>query len=136
MSCRPPRLFGLDLFYETTVDDNLGRLVATLRQGVSRSDVIVTTGGIEPTADDITREAVAEATERKLVFSSELMAQIETYFAPRGFRLSPSNRRHGYIPAGAILIEYPVGTPRHLSSTLLLDLVRSAVSPMPMVPKG
>jgi nicotinamide-nucleotide amidase len=68
---------GLNLFYKTTVGDNLGRAVAVIRQALDRSDVVVTTGGIGPTADDITREAVAEATGRKLVFSEDLMKQIE-----------------------------------------------------------
>jgi nicotinamide-nucleotide amidase len=101
---------GLDLFYKTTVGDNLARTTAVIRQALDRSDVVVTTGGIGPTADDITREAVAAATGRELVFSEELMRQIETYFASRGFRLSPSNRRQAYIPAGALPVENPVGT--------------------------
>lgn len=101
---------GLNLFYKTTVGDNLGRVTSTLRQALDRSDVVVTTGGIGPTADDITREAVAAATDRELVFSADLMAQIEAYFASRGFRLSSSNRRQAYIPSGAIPVENPVGT--------------------------
>lgn len=101
---------GLDLFYKTTVGDNLARTTAVIRQALTRSDVIVTTGGIGPTADDITREAVAAATGRELVFSENLMRQIEAYFTSRGFRLSPSNRRQAYIPAGAIPVENPVGT--------------------------
>lgn len=67
---------GLDLFYKTTVGDNLGRVTEVLRHALSRADVVVTTGGIGPTADDITREAVAAATGRELVFSAELMKQI------------------------------------------------------------
>jgi nicotinamide-nucleotide amidase len=101
---------GLNLFYKTTVGDNLARTTAVIRQALDRSDVIVTTGGIGPTADDITREAVAAATGRELVFSERLMGQIEAYFASRGFRLSPSNRRQAYIPAGALAIDNPVGT--------------------------
>src|SRR2546422_10478472 len=57
---------GLNLFYKTIVGDNLSRLTATLRQALGRSDVIITTGGIGPTADDITRAAVAAATDREL----------------------------------------------------------------------
>jgi nicotinamide-nucleotide amidase len=101
---------GLNLFYKTTVGDNLARTTAVIRQALDRSDVVVTTGGIGPTADDITREAVAAATGRELLFSEELMRQIEAYFASRGFRLSPSNRRQAYIPKGAVAVENPVGT--------------------------
>ena len=101
---------GLDLFYKTTIGDNLDRVVGALRQALDRSDLVVTTGGIGPTADDITREAVAAATGRALVFSQALMGQIETYFTSRGLQVSPSNRRQAHIPDGAIPIENPVGT--------------------------
>jgi len=101
---------GLDLYYKTTVGDNLSRVAAALRQALGRSQVVLTTGGIGPTADDITREAVAAATDRELVFSDHLMAQIEAYFAARGGQVSPSNRRQAFIPAGAIAVENPVGT--------------------------
>ena len=90
---------GLDLFYKTTVGDNLERVVGTLRQALGRSNVVVTTGGIGPTADDVTREAVAIATGRELVFSESLMRQIEAYFADRGLAASPSNRRQVRPPA-------------------------------------
>src|SRR5437868_5312303 len=62
---------GLDLYYKTTVGDNLSRVAAALCQALGRSQVVLTTGGIGPTADDITREAVAAATDRELVFSDQ-----------------------------------------------------------------
>lgn len=101
---------GLDLFYKATVGDNLPRLSATLRQALGRSTVVVTTGGIGPTADDVTRDAVAEATGRDLVFSEALWAQIQAFFAARGMTASDSNRRQAYLPQGAIPIENPLGT--------------------------
>jgi len=101
---------GLDVYYRTTVGDNLNRLAAVLRQALKRSQVVITTGGIGPTADDVTREAVALATNRELVFSEHLMAQIEAFFRSRGFKFSPSNRRQAFIPRGAIPVENPVGT--------------------------
>lgn len=101
---------GLDLFYKTTVGDNLQRLSAVLRQALARSDVVVTTGGIGPTADDVTREAVAEATGRDLVFSEDLWRQIEAFFAARGMAASASNRRQALLPRGAIPVENPLGT--------------------------
>jgi nicotinamide-nucleotide amidase len=101
---------GLDLYYKTTVGDNLGRLAAVLKQALGRSQVVVTTGGLGPTADDVTREGVAEAMGQDLEFSPHLMAGIEAFFRARGFKLSPSNRRQAFIPRGAIPIENPVGT--------------------------
>jgi competence/damage-inducible protein CinA-like protein len=122
---------GLNLFYKTTVGDNLARTTAVIRQALDRSDVVVTTGGIGPTADDITREAVAAATGRELVFSEELLRQIETYFAARGFRLSPSNRRQAYIPAGAIAVENPVGT----APAFIVDQDGKTLITLPGVPR-
>ena len=122
---------GLNLFYKTTVGDNLARTTAVIRQALDRSDVVVTTGGIGPTADDITREAVAAATGRELLFSEELLRQIETYFATRGFRLSPSNRRQAYIPAGAIAVENPVGT----APAFIVDQEGKTLITLPGVPR-
>jgi nicotinamide-nucleotide amidase len=122
---------GLNLFYKTTVGDNLARTTAVIRQALDRSDVVVTTGGIGPTADDITREAVAAATGRELVFSEDLMRQIEAYFAARGFRLSPSNRRQAYIPAGAIPVENPVGT----APAFIVDDAGKTLITLPGVPR-
>ena len=122
---------GLNLFYKTTVGDNLARTTAVIRQALDRSDVVVTTGGIGPTADDITREAVAAATGRELLFSEELLRQIETYFASRGFELSPSNRRQAYIPAGAIAVENPVGT----APAFIVDQDGKTLITLPGVPR-
>jgi len=122
---------GLDLYYKTTVGDNLSRLTAVLRQALARSEVVITTGGIGPTADDITREAVAAATGRELEFSEHLMAQIEAFFQARGFKLSPSNRRQAFIPRGAIPIENPVGT----APAFVVEVGERCVITLPGVPR-
>lgn len=122
---------GLDLYYKTTVGDNLNRLTAVLRQALVRSEVVMTTGGIGPTADDITREAVAAATERELEFSEPLMAQIEAFFLARGFKLSPSNRRQAFIPRGAIAVENPVGT----APAFIVEVGDRCVITLPGVPR-
>jgi nicotinamide-nucleotide amidase len=122
---------GLDLFYKTTVGDNLARLTDTLRQALERSDVVITTGGIGPTADDVTREAVAAATGRELVYSEHLMGQIEAFFAARGMRPSPSNRRQAYIPADAIPVENPVGT----APAFIVERKEKTLITLPGVPR-
>jgi nicotinamide-nucleotide amidase len=101
---------GLDLHFKSTVGDNLERLKGTLRTALSRSDFIITTGGIGPTLDDVTREAVAEVLGRPLVFQPHLYDQISDFFKRVGRPVSPNNRRQAYIPEGAIPIENPVGT--------------------------
>lgn len=101
---------GLDLHFKATVGDNLERLKATLQTALTRSDFIITTGGIGPTLDDLTREAVAEVLSRPLVFQQPLHDQINDFFRRLGRAMSPNNRKQAYIPQGAIPIENPVGT--------------------------
>ncbi|OHE21461.1 MAG: hypothetical protein A2Z43_05285 [Syntrophobacterales bacterium RBG_19FT_COMBO_59_10] len=101
---------GLDLHFKSTVGDNLERIKSTLRNAMSRSDFIITTGGIGPTLDDLTREAVAEVLGRPLVFQQVLFDQISDFFARLGRTVSPNNRKQAYIPEGSITIENPVGT--------------------------
>jgi len=71
---------GLDLHFKATVGDNLERLKGTLRTALHRSDFIITTGGLGPTLDDVTREAVADVTGRPLVFQQSLYDQIANFF--------------------------------------------------------
>jgi nicotinamide-nucleotide amidase len=103
-------LLGLDLFQKTTVGDNLARVTAALEMALGRAEVVITTGGLGPTEDDVTREAVARATGRELVFHPELLADIEAFFRARGLPLSSSNRKQAYVPRGALPVPNPVGT--------------------------
>jgi competence/damage-inducible protein CinA-like protein len=103
-------VLGLDLFHKATVGDNLGRVATALETALGRADVVITTGGLGPTEDDVTREAVARATGRELEFHPELLDQIEAFFRARGLPLSPSNQKQAYIPRGAIPMPNPVGT--------------------------
>src|SRR3990170_3311710 len=75
---------GLDLHFKSTVGDNLERIKFTLRAALSRSDFIITTGGIGPTLDDLTREAVAEVLNKPLVFQPRLFDQISDFFQRLG----------------------------------------------------
>lgn len=101
---------GLDLHFKSTVGDNLERIKSTLKLALSRADYIITTGGIGPTQDDLTREAVAEVLDRPLVFQPHLYQQIADFFQRAGRPMSPNNKKQAYIPAGSIPIENPVGT--------------------------
>jgi nicotinamide-nucleotide amidase len=101
---------GLDVHFKSTVGDNLDRIKSTLQTALSRSDVVITTGGIGPTLDDLTRDAIAEVTGRPLTFQPHLFQQIEHFFTRLGRPVGENNRRQAYIPEGAIPIENPVGT--------------------------
>jgi nicotinamide-nucleotide amidase len=104
------RDIGLDLYYKTTVGDNEARITAVLNQALDRSDVIITSGGLGPTVDDLTRQAVARATGRRLVYSTELEEQIAARFRGFGREMAENNKRQAYIPEGALPLPNPVGT--------------------------
>ena len=98
---------GVNLYYKSTVGDNKGRIVEVLKLASGRSDIVITTGGIGPTLDDMTRESVAEVLGVPLELQPHLLAQIQ---AMMGSRYTENNARQAYMPAGARPIENPVGT--------------------------
>ena len=104
------REIGLDLFFKTTVGDNETRITEVLNLALDRSDVIITSGGIGPTVDDVTRQAVANATGRKLIYSTDLESQIAARFRSFGRKMAENNKRQAYIPEGAVPLSNPVGT--------------------------
>jgi competence/damage-inducible protein CinA-like protein len=101
---------GVNLFRKSVVGDNAERIAATLREALGRADLVIVTGGLGPTLDDVTREAVALAYGRALEFRQELMDQVANRFAAMGRPMPESNRRQAFVPAGARAIENPRGT--------------------------
>ena len=128
---RQLREAGVNLYYKTTVGDNRQRLVEVLRLGLSRSDVILVTGGLGPTVDDITREAVAEATSRSLEQRPEIVERLQAQFAAWGRPLGENNLRQSFVPAGARILENPIGT----APGFLVESGNRAVLCMPGVPR-
>ncbi len=127
------RNIGTDLYYKTTVGDNERRIVDVLNLALDRSDVIITSGGVGPTVDDITRQAVAAATGRNLVYSNDLERQIAARFRSFGRKMADNNKRQAYLPEGATPIENPVGTaPCFLSEDIS---GRGCVIVLPGVPR-
>jgi nicotinamide-nucleotide amidase len=101
---------GIDLFYKTTVGDNEERIAEVLDRALDRSHAVITSGGLGPTADDVTRQAVARATGRRLVYSAELEAQIAARFRSFGRPMTENNRQQAFLPEGAVPLPNPVGT--------------------------
>ncbi|GAB4478437.1 MAG: CinA family nicotinamide mononucleotide deamidase-related protein [Anaerolineae bacterium] len=128
---RELREIGLDLIYRTTVGDNEERIAAVVDTALSRVSVVITTGGLGPTVDDVTREGIARATGRKLVFSPMLYDQIAERFRRLGVQMSENNRRQAFIPEGAIPVENPVGT----APIFILETNRGVVITLPGVPR-
>ena len=101
---------GVNLFYKTVVGDNPDRMRYVLNQAISRSELVITSGGIGPTEDDLTREIVAQVTGRNLVLNEHLLEQINERFQRRGLIQTQNNEKQAYIPDGAIPVENPNGT--------------------------
>jgi competence/damage-inducible protein CinA-like protein len=101
---------GIDLYRKTTVGDNVKRIAQAIQQSLERCDIVITTGGLGPTIDDPTRDAVALAIGVNPEFHPELWEQIKARFQRLGRLPTENNRRQAYIPAGAKAIENPVGT--------------------------
>lgn len=125
------RTIGLDLYYKTTVGDNETRCAAVIDRALDRADIVLTTGGLGPTVDDITREAVAKATERSLEFREDLLTQIQERFDRWGATMSDNNRRQAFVPQNAIPIENPVGT----APCFIIETERGVVISLPGVPR-
>ena len=107
---RALRALGVDLFRAQTVGDNTARIAEAVREAAARADIVITTGGLGPTVDDPTRQAIAEACEAPLEFHPELWEQITARIARYGRLPTENQKRQAYIPRGAIVIENPVGT--------------------------
>lgn len=101
---------GLDAHFQQVVGDNLSRISTAIRVGLDRSDAVVITGGIGPTQDDMTREALADVTGQALVFSEEYAGQLREWWARRGREMPESNLRQAYYPEGAVMLPNPRGT--------------------------
>ncbi|NDJ75047.1 MAG: CinA family nicotinamide mononucleotide deamidase-related protein [Chloroflexi bacterium] len=128
---RQLRDIGVSIYYLTTVGDNRARIADAIRLSLSRADVVITTGGLGPTVDDMTRQAVAEATDRELVFYPELLEQIAARFRSFSVPMSDNNRIQAYIPAGAIPVENPVGT----APCFIVETDQGTVISLPGVPR-
>ena len=77
---------------------------------LDRSDVVITSGGLGPTQDDLTREVIARVAGRKLVIDPDLLDEIERRFRSRGFIMPSNNERQAYMPEGAVAVQNPNGT--------------------------
>jgi len=103
-------LLGVPVIFKSIVGDNLPRLVSAVQHAVFRSDIAILSGGLGPTEDDLTREAVAEALGLKLERNLEILAQLEARFASRGWKMAANNAKQADVLEGATVLPNANGT--------------------------
>ena len=121
---------GVNLYFKSVVGDNPGRMKEVIARALERADIVITSGGIGPTQDDLTREIVAEVTGRKLVQDAGMLEQVEAHFRRRGRPMTPNNIRQSYMPDGAIPVKNPNGT----APSFVVEDARAVVFSLPGVP--
>jgi len=103
-------LLGVEVIFKSIVGDDLRRIVAAAQHAMFRSDILIFSGGLGPTEDDLTREAVAEALGVTLHRDPEILSRLEQRFAERGWKMSPNNVKQADVLDGATVLPNPNGT--------------------------
>lgn len=92
---------GIGVYYHTVVGDNADRLYALIKEALTRSDLIIFSGGLGPTKDDLTKETVGQAINRPLVHDDQALQRILSYFAQRGITMTENNRKQALVIEGS-----------------------------------
>ncbi|MTI60641.1 MAG: competence/damage-inducible protein A [Firmicutes bacterium] len=121
---------GFDIHYVSTVGDNLERITATIKRAQQRADIIITTGGLGPTDDDLTREAIAASMGLELKKDERLLTAIKNYFREKNYSMTVNNEKQACLPEGATEIPNEKGT----APGILLERDDIIIISMPGVP--
>jgi nicotinamide-nucleotide amidase len=123
--------FGLAVSRETTVGDDREELLAAFQLAAQRADAVIVNGGLGPTVDDLSQEVAARAAGVELVLSEQWLARMKDYFARRSRAMPESNRKQAMLPAGAEILDNPIGT----ACGFALDIGRARFFFTPGVPR-
>lgn len=129
--CRRLAELGIPVYFRQTVGDNRTRIQQAFRLAWERSELVILTGGLGPTEDDLTKEAVSEALGAELVLDEDSWARIQAFFARRARPLTPNQRKQAMIPAGARAIPNRWGT----APGVLWERDRHLIVILPGVPR-
>ena len=127
---RTLRSLGVDLYRTVTIGDNVDRIAETIQRSMERANIVITTGGLGPTVDDPTREAVAKAVGVQTEFREDLWQQVVETISRYGRTPSENQKRQAYVPQGAIGLKNPVGT----APCFIVETENNAVISLPGVP--
>lgn len=119
---------GINCFYHTTIGDNKDRIIQALRAAAGRSELILTSGGLGPTPDDLTMECIADAFGSELIEDEVILDQLKEYFKNRGYKMPDSNKKQAQRPDGADVLPNPAGSaPGIIWELKLDDLVKKGI---------
>jgi len=124
------RGMGVNLFRTVTIGDNTERISQVIRDSLQRAEIVITTGGLGPTIDDPTRDAVALAIGVETEFREDLWEQVVAVISRYGRKPSENQKRQAYVPKGALAITNPVGT----APCFIVETERNALISLPGVP--
>lgn len=124
------RALGIDLYRTITIGDNVERIAEAIRASLSQADIVLTTGGLGPTVDDPTREAVAKAVGVGTEFREDLWEQVVATISRYGRTPSENQKRQAYVPQGALGVKNPVGT----APCFIVETGSNAIISLPGVP--
>jgi nicotinamide-nucleotide amidase len=126
---------GIRVMFHTTVADDLAANVAVMRAALARAEIVVVTGGLGPTADDLTREALAAAVDRELYLDEGALADITALFSKRGREMPARNRVQAQFPVGSRIVPNPHGSAPGIDYTFTQpDQTTARVFCLPGVP--
>ena len=103
-------LLGIDVYHQSCVGDNEQRLIDTFSEGLKRSDIIITTGGLGPTSDDITKEVACKIFDQEIELDKKSLEKIEKFFRNLGIEMTENNKKQAYFPKNSIILENENGT--------------------------
>ena len=101
---------GINVYHQAVVGDNPERLKASLKEALSRCDLVITTGGLGPTCDDLTKETAAEVLKLPMEENAEELQHIKEYFKKINRTMTDNNRKQALIPKGAVILKNGFGT--------------------------
>lgn len=127
---RTLRSLGVDLYRTVTIGDNTDRIAEAIQRSMERANIIITTGGLGPTVDDPTREAVAQAVGVQTEFREDLWQQVVETIGRYGRTPSENQKRQAFVPQGALGLRNPVGT----APCFIVETETNAVISLPGVP--
>ena len=125
---------GINVYYQTVVGDNPERLERAVREAKDRADIIITTGGLGPTLDDLTKETLAKVFGKKMMLHQPSLDSIREFFQKIGREMTPNNEKQAWLPEGCTVFDNPWGCLLYTSIFKFMSiLLVCLLNPVPLI---